>query len=279
MQTSTRTDQIRRRAMTDTMLESLEVLRVGHGRPLLVLHGPTTLAAELPFVRALGEQAEVIAPAHPGFAGSPRPEAFDSLYDLVHLYLALLDALPFPSVTVVGLSFGGWIAAELATLGPPKLGRLVLVDAVGIKLGGRTERDITHLFNTPPAELEARSWHDARRRPRGPFGLGWQQHVDELSDPELVVVARNWDALCLYAWRPHLFNPRLADWLHRIRVPTLVLWGAADRIVSVDYGRAYSRLIVGARFETIAQAGHHPELEQPAACVERIMSFLDQTDA
>ena len=65
----------------------------------------------------------------------------------------------------------------------------------------------------------------------------------------MVALARNWDALCLYAWRPHMYNPQLKHWLHRIAVPTLVLWGASDRIVTPDYGRAYSGLIPGARFE------------------------------
>ena len=86
--------------------------------------------------------------------------------------------------------------------------------------------------------------------------------------------ARGWDSLCLYAWRPHLFNPRLKRWLHRISVPTLVLWGESDQIVTPSYGRAYADLILGSRFEQIADAGHHPELEQPAAFVEAVVRFL-----
>jgi pimeloyl-ACP methyl ester carboxylesterase len=255
-------------------LAELDVVRVGRGVPLLLLHGPTTVAAELPFMAALSRDAEIIAPSHPGFGGSARPDQLDSMYDLVRLYLDVLDQLPYDEIVLAGLSFGAWLAAEIATVGSPKLSKLILVDAVGIKLGGRTERDIAHLFNTPPAELEARSWHDPTHRPRGPFGLGWQMHVDELADAELVLLARNWDALCLYGWRPHLYNPRLKTWLHRIRVPTLVVWGAADRIVSPDYGRAYSQLIPRARFEVIPGAGHHPELEQPAAFVHLVTDFL-----
>jgi pimeloyl-ACP methyl ester carboxylesterase len=224
---------------------------------------------------ALARHAEIIAPSHPGFGRSARPDHFDSMYDLVRMYLDVLERLPYDQVDLAGLSFGGWLAAELATVCSHKLRRLILVDAVGIKPGGRTDRDITHLFNTPPAELESRSWHDPSRRPRGPFGLGWQTHVDDLADDELVRLARNWDALCLYAWRPHLFNPHLKTWLHRIRVPTLVVWGAADRIVSAEYGRMFSQLIPCARFEVIDHAGHHPELEQPDAFVERIIGFLN----
>jgi pimeloyl-ACP methyl ester carboxylesterase len=258
------------------LLADLDVIRIGRGIPLLLLHGPTPVAAELPFMVALSRHAEIIAPSHPGFGGSARPDEFDSMYDLVRLYLDMLERLPYDEVVVVGLSFGAWLAAEIATVCSHKLTKLILVDAVGVKLGGRTERDITHLFNTPPAELEARSWHDPTRRPRGPFGLGWQMHVEEFADDALVQLARNWDALCLYAWRPHLFNPHLKPWLHRIRVPTLVIWGAADRIVSPDYGRAYCRLISQARFEVIEGAGHHPELEQPEAFVQLVADFLQE---
>src|SRR5229473_4980295 len=134
-------------------LADLEVIRVGNGSPLLLLHGPTTLAADLPFIAALGRHAEIIAPAHPGFGGSARPDQFDSMYDLVRLYLDVLERLPYDEIVLVGLSFGAWLAAEIATVCSHKLSKLVLVDAVGIKLGDRTERDIAHLFNTPPAEL------------------------------------------------------------------------------------------------------------------------------
>jgi pimeloyl-ACP methyl ester carboxylesterase len=73
-----------------------------------------------------------------------------------------------------------------------------------------------------------------------------------------------------------MYNPQLARWLGRIAVPTLVLWGASDRMVTPAYGRAYSALIPGARFELIDAAGHHPHIEQPEAFVERVMSFLGE---
>ena len=150
-------------------------------------------------------------------------------------------------MTLIGCSFGGWLAAEIAVNYGHRLDRLVLVDPVGIKVGGREERDIVHHFNTSPAELARLAWHDPAKQRPGLLGLGWQQHLDAMSDEELTAAARGWDSLCLYAWRPHLFNPRLKRWLHRISVPTLLLWGASDRIVAPSYGRAYADLIPGAR--------------------------------
>ena len=95
-----------------------------------------------------------------------------------------------------------------------------------------------------------------------------------MTDEALVIRARNWDALCLYGWQPYMYNPRLSRWLSRIAVPTLVLWGASDGIVKPSYGEAYAALIPGARFQPIAEAGHHPEIEQPAAFADHVLGFL-----
>ena len=241
----------------------------------LVLHGINNIAPAAPFLDLLARHGEVVAPSHPGFGKSPGPGDRDTMYDLVHTYLAVLDTLAAERVVVVGLSFGGWIAAELAVAGHRKLDRLVLADPFGIKLAGREERDFVHLFNTNPAELDRRAWHDPANRPAGCYGVGWHTAIgDAMSDDEMVMLARNWDSLCLYAWRPHMYNPQLRQWLHRISVSTLVLWGASDRIVTPEYGRAYAALLPGARFQVIDGAGHHPELERPEAFVEAVAGFL-----
>src|SRR3954468_12507172 len=242
----------------------LEILRRGQGRPVLLLHGMDTVHPNARFLDLIGGKAEIIAPSSPGFGNTRRPPDFDTIYDLVHLYLALLDELPFERVTLLGLSFGGWLAAEIAVACSHKLDRLILADPVGVKLGDRESRDIADVFNLNPAEVRRRAWHDAAKAPSS----------DAMSDNELVVHARNHDALCLYAWHPCLYNPQLKNWLGLIRVPTLVLWGESDRIVTPEYGRAYAGLIQGARFETIAQAGHHPEIEQPEVFAEQVGAFL-----
>jgi pimeloyl-ACP methyl ester carboxylesterase len=259
----------------------LEVLEAGPADApvLLLLHGTNPVSPKALFVAQLARRWRVVAPSAPGFGApgfgaSPRPDDFDTIYDLTHLYLDVLDALP-GKVAVVGLGFGGWIAAEVAVAGHPRLDRLVLVDAFGIKLGARDERDFLHIFNTDPAELHRCAWHDPANRPAGIWGLGWQSVIDEtMSDAEMVTLARNWNSLCLSAWRPHMFNPQLKHWLHRIKVPTLMLWGESDRVVPVEYGRRYAALIPGAGFETIPQAGHHPELERPDAFVAALERFL-----
>ena len=253
----------------------LEVLRRGAGRPIVLIHGVNPVSPRAAFVDLLARHGEVIAPSHPGFGGSARPADFDTMYDLVNLYHDVLEAIGEPRISVVGFGFGGWIAAELAVAGAKKLDRLVLVDPVGIKVSGREARDIVHFFNTDPAELNRRAWHDPSRRPDRIYGLGWHATIsDAMSDAEMISLARNWESLCVYAWKPHMYNPQLAYWLRRIAAPTLVLWGEADRIVTPAYGQAYAQQIPGAAFRTIAEAGHHPELEQPAVFADHVVGFL-----
>lgn len=245
----------------------LEVIRRGVGRPVLLLHGMQNIDPQARCLDLLSAHAEIIAPSHPGFGHSPRPADFETVYDLVHLYLDLIDALPYDKVTLMGFSFGGWLAAELAVKCRRRIDHLILVDAFGVKISDRETPDILDVFNTSPQEVQRRSWHNPEQ---------WTPDFNSMSDDALVVRAQNWDSLCLYGWHPYMHNPQLKRWLRRITQPTLVLWGASDGIVKPSYGRAYSELIPGARFEIIAEAGHHPEIEQPEVFVDRVVAFLEK---
>ena len=242
----------------------LEVLRRGQGAPVVLLHGMDTVSPKALFLDLLAQHVEVIAPSSPGFGNSKRPHDFDTIYDLTHLYLALLDQLPYEKVTLMGLSFGGWLAAEVAVASCHRIANLILVDPVGIKLGGPEDRDILDVFNTNPAEVKRQAWADPAKAP----------DYDAMTDDELIIHARNWESLCLYAWHPYMFNPQLKHWLGRISAPTLMLWGDRDGIVTPDYGRAYAKLIRGAEFALIEGAGHHPEQEQPERFVRAVTGFL-----
>jgi len=245
----------------------LEVLRRGAGRPILALHGFDTIDPAAPFLDLLGQHGEIIAPSSPGFGHSPRPRDFDTIYDLVHLYLAALDELPGDKVTLLGFSFGGWLAAEVAAACSHRLDKLVVVAPLGIKASDRETPDILDVFNRSPDEVRRKSWHDPDR---------FAPDYNAMSDEALVVHARNREALCLYAWHPYMYNPQLPRWLGRIKVPTLLAWGASDGVVIPDYGRAYGRLIPGSRLALIERAGHHPEIEQPEGFVERVAAFLEE---
>jgi pimeloyl-ACP methyl ester carboxylesterase len=248
---------------------SLEVFAGGQGAPLLVLHDCEYLNGWYPFLEALAGHRAVLAPSHPGFGGSELPDGFDSVDDLAYLYLDLLRTLPGP-VDLLGLGFGGWVAAELAVRCSHQLRRLILVNAVGVKISDRQGRDIADTFVLGPRELLELTWHDpaAGERQLKLPGLG------DLSEPELVTLLRNRQSAALFGWKPFMHNPKLRQRLARLDRPTLLLWGASDRVVSPAYGQAYADLIPNARFQTIPAAGHYPYLEQPDAFVQAVSEFL-----
>ena len=242
---------------------AVDVIRKGSGPKLFMLHGGGGPVSAMPFADKLAESFEIIAPVHPGFAGSPIPGHFDDLQDLIYLYLDLMDALELNDAVMMGFSFGGWTAAELAVISTARVSKLIPVDAVGVKVGGREDRDIVDVFATPQEELAKLMWHDTAKAP----------DPAKMSDGELEIAQSNRVALGLYTWQPYMHNPKLPHRLHRIDVPTLLIWGESDGLVTPDYGRAYCDMIPGAEMIVIPEAGHAPQAEQPDAFVRHVLSF------
>jgi pimeloyl-ACP methyl ester carboxylesterase len=245
----------------------IDAIERGTGAPLLFLHPGIGIEPTAAVLDRLAERASVLAPTHPGFGGSEQPPAFNTVDDLAYFYLDLLDERDLKNVTLVGVSLGGWIAAEIAIKCTHRIARLVLANPVGIKVGGREARDIADIYAIPEKEFNERAYADPSIAVR-----------DYKAMPEAAVraAARNREATARYAWSPYMHNPKLKGRLHRIKVPTLVLWGTADRIILTEgYGRAYCAAIPGARFETIAKAGHFPHLEQPDAFARKVFAFSE----
>ncbi len=216
----------------------------------------------------LAEDFAVLVPSHPGFGTSDLPKSFDSVDDIAYLYLDLLREIG--PVHVIGLGFGGWIAAEMAVRCPHDLKSLVLVDAAGIKPSGRETVDIADTFVMDPRELLRRAWYDPSLGEVSMKLPGFSQ----LSEEDLTTLLRNRESAALFGWNPFMHNPKLLSRLHRVAVPTLVLWGESDGIVSTDYGRAFAGAINGASFQTLQAAGHYPYLEQPERFVQAVTAFI-----
>jgi pimeloyl-ACP methyl ester carboxylesterase len=252
----------------------LEVIEAGHGDPLIVLHDQEYLNTGWPYLDRLAERFAVTVPSHPGFGQSTLPEHFDCVDDLVYAYLDLLRTLRGGPVRLMGLGLGGWIAAEIAVHCSHDLKRLVLVDAVGIKIGGPTERDVADNFIMDAKEFLQASWHDAEAGAKV-----MKLPSPELPEEDIVTLLRNRQTTALIAWKPFMHNPKLRGRLGRINIPTLVVWGDSDRIVKPDYGRAYAQAIPGARFTLIKDAGHYPYLEQPEAFDAAVLPFLTEEKA
>lgn len=243
----------------------IELIERGTGRPLLFLHPGIGIEPDAPALARLATRYRVLAPTHPGFGRSEQPRAFTTVDDLAYFYLDLLDQFDLRDVIVVGVSLGGWIAAEIAIKSTARLSHLVLANAVGIKVGDREQRDIVDIFAITEDEFRTLAYRDAAVGKR-----------DYKSMPEAAVkaVARNREATARYAWSPYMHNPKLKGLLHRITVPTLLLWGMHDRILSEAYGRAYGAAIPGAVFAPLATSGHFPHVEDPDQFAEKIFAFV-----
>jgi pimeloyl-ACP methyl ester carboxylesterase len=243
----------------------IELMQLGEGRPVLFLHPGIGIEPNAPVLHRLATRARVIAPTHPGFGGSEVPNSFDTVDDLAYFYLDLIHELDLADVALVGVSFGGWIAAEIAIKSTERASHLVLANPVGIKVGGREHRDIADIFAMNEADFLNIAYHDPNAGKR-----------DYKAMPEAQVrnAARNREATARYAWSPFMHDPKLKGRLHRIRIPTLFLWGTQDRVLSEHYGQAYCAAIPGARFERIERAGHFPHLEQPDEFAEKIFAFI-----
>jgi pimeloyl-ACP methyl ester carboxylesterase len=242
----------------------LSVSDTGEGRPFLLLHGGAGLDSVAGFGARLAAEhpARVIAPVHPGFGGTPRPEQLDSARRLADLYRQLLADLDLTGVTVVGSSLGGWVAAELGLVAAERISGLVLVDAVGLY-------SVAH----PPADY---------------FGMTLDQVVDisyfdpdahridvsGWSDEQRRVAGGNRAALEAYGTRA-MADPTLAKRLADLTVPALVVWGEADGMVTPEYGRELAEAIPGAAFRVLPGAGHLPQLEVPDALLALIWKFAE----
>ncbi len=240
----------------------------GDGRPVLLLHGGAGPQSVTGFADLLAERepARVLVPTHPGFGGTPRPEGLASMRSLARVYAGLLDELGLTGVTVIGNSIGGWIAAEIALLGSPRVSGVMLVDAAGLVVPDYPSPDFFSLTMDQVADL---SYY----RPDA-----FRLDLDSMPDQAKAAMAANRAALAVYGG-PAMADPGLADRLPDVTVPVLVVWGEADRMIPVEHGRAYAKAIPGARFVLIPEAGHLPQLETPDRLLAAVTDFAETTAA
>lgn len=250
---------------------NLELIERGQGRPLLFLHAGEGLAPERPWLDLLARHYRVIAPSHPGYGNSPLIDGgAGGVDDLAYLYLDLAAELGLADAVLVGCCLGGWIAAEMMVRSTARFSRLVLAAPLGVKFAGRDERDIADMHAMTAADYLQAAWADPKNG---------EVDFTALPESELAAIVRGRDAFALYGWKPYMHNPRLKRWLHRIDVPTLLLWGAADHIVTPAHGERWRAAIPGARLEVIDGAGHFPHWEQPEAFVRHVTAFADGRNA
>jgi pimeloyl-ACP methyl ester carboxylesterase len=242
----------------------LHFRRAGSGRPVLVLHHDIGTPDELLFYDALADRFDVIVPRHPGFGVPERPQWMRHPRDIAALYQWLMADLGIERASLVGLGFGGWVAAEMAALAPRDFHRLVLVGAMGVK---PPEGDILDQAIVSYIDYARAGFHDQ---------AAFARIFGDVSTDQLVA----WD-LCRemsfrIAWKPYMYSQTLPHLLGGVRAPALVVWGDDDKIVPKSAGERYARSLRNARFETVTASGHCVDMEQPDALARLVTPFIEQ---
>ena len=237
----------------------LHVARAGSGAPLLVLHHDIGSPERLPFYDALARRHTVFVPSHPGYDRSERPAWMRSVRDIAIVYQALLAEKSLTGVSLVGLGFGGWIAAEMATMTPRAFGKLVLVGAMGLKpeRGEIADQALLSYIDYVRLGFADQAVFDRT------FGAAPTTETLEQWDLNREMTFR-------IAWKPYMYNPSLPHLLGSVTTPALVVWGRKDRVVPLECGERYVKALRAARLEVIDGAGHYVEMEQTDALVRLI---------
>jgi len=237
--------------------------RAGSGKPVLVLHHDIGTPDRLPFYDALAAKYDVLVPHHPGYSRSERPDWMRSVRDIAAIYRGLLSELGVEKAALIGLGFGGWIAAEMASMAPRDLSALVLVGAMGIK---PPDGDILDQAIVGYIDYARAGFHDQTAFERV-YGA-------EPSNDQLV----EWD-VCRemsfrIAWKPYMFSQTLAYLLGAVRAPALLVWGDDDRVVPLSAGRRYAQALPSAELRIVSGCGHCVDMEKPDELAALVIGFL-----
>lgn len=241
----------------------LHVSRAGKGKAIVVLHHETGTLDRLPFYDALAERYDVLVPHHPGYSRSARPEWMRSVRDIAVAYRGLLSSLKIGNAALVGLGFGGWIAAEMASMGPADLSKLVLVGAMGIK---PPQGDILDLAITGYMDYARAGFHDQKAFDKV---YGAEPSIDQL---EMWDICR--EMSFRIAWKPYMYSQTLPHLLGAVKVPSLVVWGDDDKVVPISAGRSYLGALPDARLEVVKACGHCVDMEQPEILAKLVTNFI-----
>ena len=240
----------------------LRLRRAGKGPPLLILHHDTGTLDQLPAYVALTQHFEVLLPEHPGYGQSERPTWMRSTRDLAIAYRWLLAELGLSRAALLGLGFGGWIAAEMASMAPADPAQLMLVGPMGIK---PPQGDILDQALVSHIDYARAGFHDEKA-----FDAiyGADPSTDQLVE---------WD-ICRemnfrIAWKPYMHSLTLPHLLGGVRAPTLIIWGAEDRVVPVSTAERWRQAMPKAQLELVAGCGHCVEMERPEELAGLVITF------
>lgn len=262
----------------ETNVGKVQLRRGGSGDPLVYLHSAAGEGEGLVLLNHLAESHAVYAPMFPGFAESEGIDQVDDMEDAVFHLLDLFDRLELRSPAVMGLSLGGWMAAELATRYPDRVSRLILINPAGLYIQGDPIKDI---FSRSPAEMAQDLFYD-QSNPMAALMLQLDRTISdtanlahlpfEMLEPTLKAMA----ATARLGWNPYLHNPKLRKRLHRITAPTLVIRAIHDTLIPDAHSRAYAEEIAGSQYVEVPGAAHMVTVERPEEVTRIVNGFLSK---
>ncbi|HWP47406.1 MAG TPA: alpha/beta hydrolase [Candidatus Limnocylindrales bacterium] len=242
----------------------------GEGSPLVFLHNAYGLVWD-PFLDSLAQHYTVYAPEHPGTTpgNSEAIRFLDNLWDLVLYYYELFDQLGLQAPAVVGHSFGGMVAAEVAATNPDRVSHLVLISPIGL---WRDDTPVKNWMSMAPEAVARAVFYD----PEGPLATRFLSVPDDPQAQVEVQIQRIWTLGCTGKFVWPIPDKGLKKRLHRIHAPTLIIWGQQDGLVSPVYAREFAHYIAHARVEILDKAAHMPHLEQLTTVSHLIRDFLQR---
>jgi pimeloyl-ACP methyl ester carboxylesterase len=244
---------------------SLRLRTAGSGPPVLVLHHDVGSPATLAFGDALAARFTVLWPSHPGYDGSDRPAWLRSVRDIAVMYQGWLARRGATGIGLVGLGFGGWIAAEMATMAPREFPWIALVGAMGIK----PERgEILDQAILSYVDYARAGFHDPR---------AFERVYGEVPTPQLEQWDVNRETTFRIAWKPYMHSQTLPHLLGDVAAPTLVVWGSDDRVVPRECGERYAKAMSRARLVVVEDAGHFVDMERPDELARIVVEHAQAT--
>jgi pimeloyl-ACP methyl ester carboxylesterase len=245
----------------------LQILKVGTGKPLLVLHGELGFPGLLKWHTALAAKRTLHIPLHPGYGKTEPASWIMNIRDLGNFYSRFIREQKLAPTDVIGFSLGGWLAAEMATANSAQFKKMVLVGAAGLR---PPSGEIADMFTVTARGYLNANVHDHQNTPEFPSLFGGEQTPLQYEEWE---EARAETARI--AWQPYMFTQSMEHLLANISgLPTLLVWGKQDGVVPLSVGEAYKKHIEGAKLVTFDKCGHMPEIEHSAEFIKEIESFL-----
>jgi pimeloyl-ACP methyl ester carboxylesterase len=242
---------------------TVKLHRAGSGPTVLFLHGAGGVPQWLPFFDALAERFTVLVPEHPGFGGSDDPGWISSMPDLAMFYLDLVEEEGLDGLHLIGNSLGGWLAAEILVRDRSRFRSLVQLAPAGIRVKGVPCGDN---FILGPEEAIRNLYHD-------------QAFADRIlglapSEAQLDVMLHNRFTVAKFGWQPRWYDPDLEKWLHRIKLPALVVWGTEDKIMPPAFAALWQERLPDVRVVTVPVCGHLPHVEQERIVSHHVLDFI-----